>query len=174
MKRIRRKYYLLFWLMAGWLVASVCVNRLFAAGLINYSVLYGFVVRGWEATAQRQTAALGKIIFWRVAETALLTGICRSRLRRPGAGVFLCMVGMSAGASLVLLTWYHGIWGLPAYLLAGFCQDMCYVAAWVMIIYYYTADYEVHRGRFWSAVLFLLTCGIGAEITLSPLILKFF
>ncbi len=173
MKHIRRESYLLFWLVAGWLFAAVGTNRLFASGLVNYQVLYGYVVRGWSDTVQGQTSGVLKILLVRLGETALIAAVCRSRLRGPGIILILTGAGLSAGVSLVLLTWCRGVMGIVCFLLAGFPQDLFYVSSWGILILKYAMSYEVRRGKFWSLVVSLLMLGICAEIWLSPVFLRF-
>lgn len=173
MKHIRRESYLLFWLAAGWLFAAVGANRLFASGLVNYQILYGYVVQGWSDTMGGQTAGVLKILLVRFGETALITSICRSRMRGPGIILILIGAGLSAGVSLVLLTWCRGLMGIVCFLLAGFPQDLFYLSAWGIIILRYAMSYEVRRGRFWSLAASLLLLGICAEIWLSPVFLSF-
>lgn len=173
MKHIRRESYLLLWLAAGWFIAAVGANRLFASGLVNYQVLYGYVTRGWESVAQGQNAGVAKILAVRLAETALIAGVCRSHFRGPGISLILLTAGLSAGVSLVLLTWCRGVMGIICFLLAGFPQDLFYFSAWGILILKYAMSYDVRKGKFWSMVLALLLLGICAEIWLSPVFLRF-
>lgn len=173
MKHIRRESYLLLWLAAGWLLAAVGANRMFASGLVNYQVLYGYVTRGWASAAQGETAGVLKILIVRLFETALIASVCRSRMRGPGIILILIAAGLSAGVSLVLLTWCRGVMGIICFLLAGFPQDLFYLSAWGILILKYAMSYEVRRGKFWSIVVALLMLGISAEIWLNPVFLRF-
>ena len=173
MKHIRRESYLLFWLVAGWLFAAVGTNRLFASGLVNYQVMYGYVAQGWSAAIQGQTASVLKILLVRLGETALIASVCRSRMRGPGIILILIVAGLSAGVSLVLFTWCRGVMGIVCFILTGFPQDLFYFSAWGILILKYAMSYEVRRGKFWSMVASLLMLGICAEIWLSPLFLRF-
>lgn len=173
MKHIRRETYLLFWFAAGWLMAAVGANRLFASGLVNYQILYGYMTRGWESVMQGQTAGVVKILAVRMAETALIVGVCRSHLKGFGISLILMIAGLSAGISLVLLTWCRGLMGIVCFLLAGFPQDLFYLAAWGILILKYAMSYEVRKGKFWSMVFAFLLLGICAEIWLSPVFLRF-
>lgn len=173
MRRIRRESYLLLWLAAGWLIAAVAANRLFASGLVNYQVLYGYVAQGWQETVQGQASAVLKILLVRLGQTALIAAVCRSHMRGPGIVLLLLCAGLSAGVSLVLLTWCRGVMGIACFLLAGFPQDLFYMAAWGILIVKYAMSYEVRRGKFWSMVLSFLLMGICAEIWLSPVFLQF-
>lgn len=173
MKYIRRESYLLLWLAAGWLIAAVGANRLFASGLVNYQILYGFITRGWESAVQGQTAGVLKILAVRLAETAVIVGICRSHFRGPGIPLMLLSMGLSAGISLVLFTWCRGVFGIFCFLLSGFPQGFFYLAAWGILILKYAMSYEVRKGKFWSMVLALLLLGICSEIWLNPVFLRF-
>lgn len=173
MKHIRREFYLLLWLTAGWLLAAVGTNRLFAAGLVNYQVLYGYVVQGWADAIQGEPVSVLKIILMRLGETVLITAVCRSRLRGPGIVLILAGAGLSAGVSMVLLTWCRGVMGIVCFLIAGFPQDLFYLAAWGVLILKYAMSYEVRRGKFWSMVVSFLMIGICAEIWINPVFLKF-
>ena len=135
--------------------------------------MYGYVVQGWSAAIQGQTAGVLKILLVRLGETALIAAVCRSRMRGPGIILILIGAGLSAGVSLVLFTWCRGVMGIVCFILTGFPQDLFYLSAWGILILKYAMSYEVRRGKFWSMVVSLLLLGICAEIWLSPLFLRF-
>ncbi len=172
MRHIRQESYLLFWLVAGWLLAAVATNRLFALGLVNYELLYSYVARGWSDMIQQEGGSGMKIVLTRLLETAALLLVCRGRYKKAGVRLLLLTAGLSAGVSLVLLTWCRGIGGLFCFLAAGFPQEPFYLAAWGIVILRYVRSLEVRPVRFWSAFTALMAAGLCSEILLNPIFLK--
>lgn len=172
MRETKHRYALFFWLTAGWLLGAVGVNRLFASGLINSQVLYGFVTDGWLGAMEGQKAAVWRIAAVRMMQTAAVVGICRSRIQSFGIPFLLVLTGLAGSTSLVVFTWCRGLEGLWCFLISGFPHQLFYLAAWWLLAYRYGYGLSARRGRFWSAVISLTAGGMAAEIRLNPLFLR--
>ena len=172
MRETKRRYALIFWLAAGWLLGAAGVNRLFVSGLINGQALYRMVTDGWMGAMEGQRAAVFRIAAVRTAQTAAAAGICRSRMHNLGIPVLLVLAGLSGSAALVVFTWCRGLEGLWWFLISGFPHQLFYLAAWGLLIYRYGYGLSARRGRFWSAVISLTAGGLLAEIRLNPLFLR--
>lgn len=162
----------MFWLTAGWLLAAVAVNRVFALELVNYQVLYGYVSAGWGRTAAENQESVLRILLVRLAETAAVASVCRSRTRAIGCPALLLAAGFCASTSLVLFTWCRGFIGLVCFLLAGFPHELFYGAAWWILMQRYMYPLPVRRGRFWSGVAALTAAGLLSELCLNPLLVR--
>lgn len=170
---MRRNGVFLFWLAAGWLLAAVAVNRVFSLGLVNYQALYGYVAAGWSEAAEGQQGVLFRILLIRLAETAAVAAVCKSRFQGLGCPVLLLTAGFCGGASLVLFTWCRGPMGLVCFLLTGFPHELFYGAAWWILMKRYLFRLSVRWGRFWSGVAVLVAAGLLSEFQLNPLLLRF-
>lgn len=172
MRETKRRYALIFWLAAGWLLGAAGVNRLFVSGLINGQALYRMVTDGWMGAMEGQRAAVFRIAAVRTAQTAAVAGICRSRMHNLGIPVLLVLAGLSGSAALVVFTWCRGLEGLWWFLISGFPHQLFYLVAWGLLVYRYGYGLSARRGRFWSAVISLTAGGMLAEIRLNPLFLR--
>ena len=180
MQGAKRESFLFFWLAAGVAFATVAANRLFAAGIVSYEALYQSVTRGWDSLEGAGTGNLSfvlrfqiRIFLVRAVQTAVIFWVCRSSLRSLGISALLFMAGFSAGAALVLFTWCRGWFGLICFLLSGFPQEGCYLAAWGLMIIRYGLSVEVRPGRFWGAVAAFLLAGLFLEWKINPIIVSF-
>lgn len=179
MRRSAQGYFLLIWLGLGIAVATLTANRLFASGLVNYQVLYQYMVQGW----QHGTTAGGvdawtviQILGVRVAETAVVVFVCRSAARggrRLGVSLLLAYTGAVTGLCVVLMTWCRGFVGIFCCLAACMPHYLFYLTAWGILILQAIAGYEIRKGRFWPVVGLLITAGIMSEIWLNPFFLRF-
>lgn len=173
MGRFRQRYELIFWFGAGVVISTIVVNRLFSTRLVNYQLLYQYVYQGWlNATAKRPWTVV-QILLIRSLETAVIWFICQRHHRRLGIFLLLLAGGGVVGVSVVLMTWSRGVTGIFCYLLSSFPQGLCFIPAWLILIFQALSGYEIRRGRLWSAVLVLVLLGIGAEIWLNPFFLRF-
>ncbi len=172
MRRFRQEYELMFWIAAGWILAAAAANRLFASGLVDYRALYGFVAKGWEDTIRKQHGSEFRIIFVRLLETWLVVFACGERRRRIGVRLLLLTAGMSAGVSLVLLTWSRGIVGIFCFLVTGFPHMIFYIAAWGVLVLQSMMSFRGRKSRLLCAVAALFSAGLCSEILLNPLLLK--
>ncbi len=163
--------YLLFWIGAGILLATIAANQLFASGVVDYQILYGYLQRGWQNTGEKRLGSIFWILLVRMAETVMVEMLCRSRMRRLWVGLLLLWIGCGAGFSLVLMTWYNGAYGLVVFLLSNFPHQLFYGLSWGILIIRHFSGYEARERRFWGVVLALLLFGILAEIHINPLFL---
>ena len=53
MRRKNQGIYLLFWISAGIVLATIGANRVFASGLVDYRLLYQYLLEGWQSMAAR-------------------------------------------------------------------------------------------------------------------------
>ncbi len=164
MNREKQEYYLLFWLAAGTVFATVAANRLFAAGIVSYEALYRSIAEGWRIGRP------GRILLVRLAQTAAIFWFCRSRRAGMGLSFLLFLAGFIGATALVMFTWNRGWFGLVCFLLSGFPQEGFYLAAWGLMILHCGLGVAVRPGRFWSAVLALFLAGLFLELRLNPLV----
>ncbi len=108
MKRIRQEYQLLFWFASGIIPTAVLMNRLMESGLVNHRLLFEYLQQGWKKAAEGGTWVTWRIILTRLAETALIAGLCRSRFRAAAVRVLPWMWGAATAGRSVLGTWNRG------------------------------------------------------------------
>ena len=179
MRRITQGYALLIWMGIGIVVATMAANRLFASGLVNYQVLYQYMVQGWQRGTGTEGAdawTMIQILVVRLAETAVIAFVCRRAAHGRGKiGIFLLLAytGAVTGLSVVLMTWCRGFVGIFCCLAACLPHYLFYLMAWGILILQALAGYEIRKGRFWPVVALLLTAGIMSEIWLNPFFLRF-
>jgi len=173
MGRFRQRYELIFWFGAGVVISTILSNRLFSSGLVNYQMLYQYVRQGWINAIEKRPWAAAQILLVRGLETVAIWLICQRYRRRLGIFLLLLAGGGVVGLSVVLMTWSRGAAGIFYYLLSSFPQGLCYIPAWLILIFQALSGYEIHRGKFWSAVLALVLLGILAEILINPFFLRF-
>lgn len=179
MRRIGQGYYLLIWLGIGVVAATMASNRLFASGLVNYQVLYQYMVQGWQHGTGAEGAdawAIAEILAIRLAETVVVASVCRRKARGGGRGgicLLLAYMGAVTGLSVALMTWCRGFVGIFCCLLACLPHYLFYLVAWGILILQALAGYEIRKGRFWPVVGLLITAGIMSEIWLNPFFLGF-
>ncbi|MCI8659395.1 MAG: hypothetical protein HFG54_03960 [Lachnospiraceae bacterium] len=165
--------YLLFWISVGLMLATIGANRVFASGLVDYQVLYQYVLEGWQNTATGDWKCVFRILAVRIFQTAMVEALCRSRLHKVAIPLLLAWVGCAAGLSLVLMTWYRGIFGLIVFLISVFPHQIFYGTAWGILIFKCLSGYETRKGRFWGAVAALILFGILLEIHVNARLLSF-
>lgn len=179
MRRISQGYYLLIWVGIGIVAVTLAANRLFASGLVNYQVLYEYMLQGWQhgtKEGRADTWALIEILTVRLVETAVIAFVCRSA-SRDGRRLWVCLLllysGAVTGLSVVLMTWCRGFTGIFLCLVACLPHYLFYLTAWGILILQALAGYEIRKGRFWPVIGLLLTAGIMSEIWLNPFFLFF-
>lgn len=165
--------YLLFWIGVGLTLATIGANRVFASGLVDYQVLYQYVLEGWQSTAAGDWKCIMRILLVRILQTAGIEALCRSRMNKVAVPFLLIWVGCAAGLSLVLMTWYRGIFGLIVFLISVFPHQLFYGTAWGILLFKCLSGYETRRHRFWGAVTALLLFGILLEIHVNARLLSF-
>jgi len=136
-------------------------------------MLYQYVRQGWINAIEKRPWAAAQILLVRGLETVAIWLICQRYRRRLGIFLLLLAGGGVVGLSVVLMTWSRGAAGIFYYLLSSFPQGLCYIPAWLILIFQALSGYEIHRGKFWSAVLALVLLGILAEILINPFFLRF-
>ena len=171
MRRRNQGIYLLFWIGAGLLLATVAANQMFASGVVDYHVLYGYLQRGWENTKEKQLGSVIRILLVRILQTAVVEVLCRGRMNRLSVGVLLSWAGCGAGFSMALMTWHRGAYGLIVFLLSNFPHQLFYGMAWGILIIRCLSGYEARRNRFRGAVLACLLFGILSEVHVNPMLL---
>lgn len=162
------------WLILGWLTAAVLANRLFASGIVSYEVLYDSLRQGWSLAAERGFAVVLRVLVLRVLGFLAILWMLNSRGRQAGIRFLLFVFGLSAGLSLVLMTWCRGMLGLVLFLMAGFPQELFYLSALGILFYRYAFVRETMKIRFWGTVVLLFLLGILCEIWINPMITKYF
>ena len=173
MKRMRLNVQIFLWFVSGTLLGTVCCNQMFGSGLVNYSVLYEHLQRGWICAADAQPQFPWKVLGMRLLETGAVRLLAGSRLKRSLIFLFSAWTGACASVLLTILTWSRGAAGFLCFLACMFPHMLFYLASWGMLILGYRSPYEVRKGLFWRAVLFLLCLGVVTEILLNPQILRF-
>jgi len=136
-------------------------------------MLYQYVRQGWINAIEKRPWTAAQILLVRGLETVGIWLICQRYRRRLGIFLLLLAGGGVVGLSVVLMTWSRGAAGIFYYLLSSFPQGLCYIPAWLILIFQALSGYEIHRGKFWSAVLALVLLGILAEILINPFFLRF-
>lgn len=175
MGRTRQETYILVWIGIGIVLATAAANKIFAARLADYQLLYQELCRGWESLADGNRLSIAKTILVRLLQSAVITAVCRKtgRLRNIGTPAVLLFAGLACGYLLVLLTWCRGIFGILLFLAAGFPHMFCYGLAWGILVLRGLSGYEIRRFRFWGAVGGLIAAGMFLEIYMHPVILYF-
>lgn len=180
MRRSTQGYYLLVWVGLGIVAATLASNRLFASGLVNYQVLYQYMVQGWRNGAAAEKGAdawvMTQIFAVRLAETAAVAFVCRSAARggrRVGICLLLAYTGAVTGLCVALMTWCRGFAGIFCCLAACLPHYPFYLAAWGILILQAMAGYEIRKGRFWPVIGLLVAAGMMSEIWLNPFFLRF-
>ena len=177
MTGVRRKnqgMYLLLWIGIGITAATIGANRVFASGLVDYRLLYQYLQQGWQDTANGDWKSVCRILLIRVAQTAVIEFLCRSRIHRLTVPLLLVWAGCGAGLSLVLMTWQQGVLGLFVFLVSIFPHQIFYGAAWGILLIKCLSGYEAGRRRFWGAVTALLLFGILMEVHVNARLLSLF
>ncbi|MGN0158110.1 MAG: hypothetical protein ACI39W_03065 [Brotaphodocola sp.] len=169
--RLSEKVFLCF--IIGIIVGMVLCNQMFASGLVSYAVLYEHLQRGWIYAVEGNRSFPWKIVSIRVAETAALIFLAKSRMKRSLIFLFSVWTGICASALLTIITWSRGMTGF-LYFMGCISPHMAfYLASWTALILRYRSPYEVKKGRFWSAVFFLAASGLVLEILVNPKLLIF-
>ncbi len=174
MRKRNQGVYLLFWIGLGMAAATIGANRMFASGLVDYRLLYQYLQEGWRNTAAGDWKSVCRILLVRVAETAVIELLCRSRFHRLSVPLLLIWAGCGIGMSLVLMTWHQGFWGLFVFLASIFPHQLFYGTAWGILLIKCLSGYEARRRRFWGAVTALLLFGILLEVHVNAKMLSFF
>lgn len=170
---MRRNAMRKIWLLAGVLTATVGVNWLFYTGVVDEQILYSWMEQGWRNAIRQSRVTIVRIVLIRLLETASLIFVGRSRLHQQGIRLFLFGIGMEECALLILMTWCRGAFGILCYLLSSFPHMCFYFLEWIAILLYYDRCYAMRRGRFWSAMIALLSFGICTELWIHPVLLRF-
>lgn len=173
MGRFRQRYELILWFGMGVVIATILTNRLFSTGLVNYQILYQYVRQGWSNAIEKQPWTVIQILLVRDLETAAIWFVCQRHHRHLGVFLLLLTGGFMVGLSIVLMTWNRGVTGIFYYFLSHFPQVLCYIPAWMMLVFQSLSGYEVRRARFWSVVVVLILTGILTEILINPFFLHF-
>ena len=173
MRRKNQGIYLLFWISAGIVLATIGANRVFASGLVDYRLLYQYLLEGWQSMAARDWKCVLRVLSVRFFQTAVVELICRSRLHRILLPLLLVWAGCSFGFALVLMTWYQGVFGLVVFLVSNFPHQLFYGTAWGILIFKCLSGYEVRRRMFWGAVAAFLLFGILAEVHVNGRLISF-
>lgn len=171
--RYRRGRMLAFWAGIGILFVTVAVNRLFASGLVNYRVLYGWLEQRLE-TEIPGTFAVLRILFLRGLQTAAVVALCSGGFRQFFVRMIPAVMGGGASGIIVLLTWSRGAVGLPLALALWLPHGLLYLAVWAALLLRLSSGERLRERRFLSAVWALFLAGILLEILINPWILRVF
>ena len=153
-KRKNQGMYLLLWVGIGMTMATIAANRMFASGLVDYQLLYQYLQQGWQNTANGDWKCVCRILMIRVAQTAVIELLCRSRLHRLTVPLLLIFLG------------------LFVFLVSIFPHQIFYGAAWGILLIKCLSGYEARRHRFWGAVTALLLFGILLEVHVNARLLS--
>lgn len=170
------EYYLILWIGIGIAAATLMGNRLFASGLVDYQMLYGYVSRGWQNIPENRLWMGIRICAVRLAETAVLSVICRQKnrqIKKIGICLVLVCCGAVTGLSIVLLTWCRGLLGIFCCVASWMPQYLFYVCAWGIMIFPAVSGYEIRTGKYRIAAALFLAAGIMTEVWVNPFFLKF-
>lgn len=173
MKKIRLNEQIFLWFAAGIILGTMLCNQMFGSGLVSYAVLYDYLERGWRCAVDGGTAFPWKVVCVRLVETAAVIGLAKSRMRGPLIFIFSAWTGICASALLTILTWSRGPSGFLYFLTGMFPHMFFYLAVWGLLLLRYRSPYEIRKGRFWSAVFFMMAVGMVAEILVNPYLLDF-
>lgn len=172
MRRRNQGIYLLFWIGAGMLLATVFANRVFASGLVDYRILYHYLQKGWQKMIEKDWKCIMRILLIRSVQTLAVEFICRNRLHRLLVPLMLVWIGFSVGFSMVLMTWYQGMFGLIVFLVSNFPHQLFYGTAWGILIFKCLSGYEARKRRFWGAVAAFLLFGVLTEVHVNSMLLS--
>lgn len=172
MRRRNQGIYLLFWIGAGMLLATVLANRVFASGLVDYRILYQYLQQGWQNMIAKDWKCIMRILLIRSVQTLAVELLCRNRLHRMLVPLILIWAGVSVGFSMVLMTWYQGMFGLVVFLVSNFPHQLFYGTAWGILIFKCLSGYEARKHRFWGAVAALLLFGVLMEVHVNAIFLS--
>lgn len=175
---MKRKRRIFLWGVAGWILASLLANRVFASGLVNVAVLSEMIAGRCGNLGGESRGGWIRLFFLRTLQTGVLAGICAGRFAKAGVRAALFLTGACASATLVILTWTRGTAGILIFLCALFPQDLFYLTAWFLLIAEST-EYPYpfprpYRRRIWLIAGFLCIAGIWAELVIGKKILKIF
>ena len=173
MKKIRLNEQIFLCFATGIILGTMFCNQMFGSGLVSYGVLYEYLERGWCAAVAAGPTFPWKVVCVRLAETAAVIGLAKSRIKRPLIFLFSAWTGICASALLTILTWSRGPSGFLYFLTSMSPHMIFYLTVWGLLILRYRSPYEIRRGRFWSAVFFLMAMGLVMEILVNPRFLTF-
>lgn len=171
MKRVHLKQQTFLCAAAGILLGTIFCNQVFFSGLVNYTVLYGFLERGWNHAAAAEQGFVFDVLSVRLAETAAIFMLAKCRLRSSLIFFYTLWMGVCASAVLTILTWSRGFLGFPYFLACIFPHMFFYTVLWGLLALHCRMSYGIRRGRFWSVIAALAAAGICSEIFLNSRIL---
>ncbi len=173
MKRIRQEHILFLYFVVSVVLTSVLCSRLFAAGIIQYLILYENLEQGWNTILDQGAGLSWKVAATRTATVSVIILCLRSRQRHRFVRLFSAGAGICTSVLISILTWSRGFSGFLFFLILWFPHGLCYGAAFFLLLLSAGEQSVLHKGKFWSALLCLLSLGMLAELKINPWFLHF-
>lgn len=172
--RESRKYFVLCY-MAGFFIGILYANLVSGDYIANIGILDNYFLEQYTQMEINTAEFLWYAAYLRLLPVMLLFAAGCTKLRKAAALAYIVWTGFSSGMILVTAVMKMGVKGIILCLLCLLPQFVCYVAAYLMLLWFLFA-YPAVRWNVSKTVcfaLFMLT-GILLECYVNPVIVKMF
>lgn len=172
--RENRKHFVLFY-MAGFFIGILYANLMSKDYITSIGILDNFFLEQYIQVEIDTAEFLWYVAYIRFLPAALLFAAGCTRLRKGAALAYILWTGFSSGMILVAAVMKMGVKGIILCLISLTPQILCYVAAYLMLLWFLYAYPSVrwNPSKTVCFVLFLLV-GIVLEAYINPVIMKMF
>lgn len=173
MREKKRRFVLVY--MAGFLAGILYANLISGDYILNAGILDDFFLEGYIKTDIDMSGYLWYVAYTRLIPVVILAAAGSTKFKKGAVIGFLLWTGFSCGIILAAAVMKMGIKGILLCLLSLFPQCLCYVTAYVMLLWflYFYPKVRWNISKTICFLLFLLT-GIMLECYVNPVVMKIF
>ena len=175
MKIRENKRFFVLCFMAGFFAGILYVNLVSGDYIASTGILDDYFLKQYAQTEIDTAEFLWYIAYLRLVPVMLLFALGCTKMRKGAASAYIVWTGFSAGMILVTAVMKMGVKGIILCLLCMVPQFICYIAAYLMLLWFLFGYPAVrwNTSKTMCFALFMLT-GILLECYVNPVIVKMF
>ena len=172
--RENKKHFVLFY-MAGFFIGVLYANLMSRDYITSIGILDNFFLEQYAQVEINTAEFMWYVAYIRFLPAVLLFALGCTRIRKGIALAYISWTGFSCGMILVAAVMKMGVKGIILCLISLVPHMLCYVAAYLMLLWFLYA-YPGIRWNMSKTVCFLLfmLVGIILECYVNPVIMKMF
>jgi hypothetical protein len=161
--------------MAGFFAGILYANLVSGDYIASTGILDDYFLKQYAQTEIDTAEFLWYIAYLRLVPVMLLFALGCTKMRKGAASAYIVWTGFSAGMILVTAVMKMGVKGIILCLLCMVPQFICYIAAYLMLLWFLFGYPAVrwNTSKTMCFALFMLT-GILLECYVNPVIVKMF
>ncbi len=173
MRESKRSFILCY--MAGFFIGILYANIISGDYILNAGILDDFFLENYIKTDVDMSGYLCYVAYIRLLPVLVLAALSRAKLRKGAALGCIVWTGFSCGLILAAAVMKMGVKGILLCLLSMLPQGICYVTAYIMLLWYlyFYPQVKWNASKTLCFAIFMMV-GIVLECYVNPVIMKLF